>query len=159
MTKICTGTPWNFHVGFDPHQIPLISKPCHQECKSCGCGLVTTCSFTPCGPQSVSWHQDLHEETAHKKGMEKPPPPSWKVFSGSTYSLKSVGKEVLFILCRLAQVYSMPVLLLSLWLLPIDKYVLLQSVSSIFKKTDYTFFFLTLARFLVQDKLCPLYKT
>lgn len=45
-----------------------------------------------------------------------------------------------FILCSLVQLCSTPACLLSLWLLPVDKYVLLQSISSIFKKTDNTFF-------------------
>lgn len=148
MTETCTGTPWNSHVQFDLHEILLISVMLlwHQKWKSHGCGVVITCSFTPRSPQSVSWNPStktyIKTLRTHTKG-------AWKACStlmkeGVLWSYlqpeKRGERSSVFILCSLVQPCLTLACLLSLWLLPVDKYVLLQSISSIFKKTDNTFF-------------------
>lgn len=156
MTEICTWTPWNSHVWFDLHQIPLTSKHSFvtrrgravavgwwQPAASLH-GTPSLCreSLAP----RLTWTNCTHKgdgkacSTLMKEGV------LWSYLQTEKWG----ERGSVFILCSLAQPCSMPALLLSLWLLPVDKYVLLQPISPIFKQTDNTFFYISHVSFAEQ---------
>ena len=135
------------HVQFDLYQILLITKYSFDT----GSGRAMAVGWWQPAASFHAAHSLCHESLeprltlrycTHTKGV-------WKACStlmkeGVLWSYLQPEKRgergSVFILCSLVQPCSMPACLLSLWLLPVDKYILLQSISSIFKKTDNTFF-------------------
>lgn len=109
-----------------------------------------------CHESLAPWLNSRH--CTHPKGVRKAGLALMKGILWSCLQPAKPGERgCVFILCSPIQPHSTPACLRSWWLLPVDKYVLLQSISSIFKTTDYTC--LHISQDFLQEKLWPFCNT